>query len=441
MGLKQKIAPAVIALITSEQRLKRRRQSAEKKRIKQGRPHQVYFYHQVDDPYSSLLLKVLPQLAQQYELQVILKPVILEKNDRFFPQPELLKDYALNDATRLAKRHGLDFKDSRTVDSKQSGLLPYPPDGALLSATEQLLNCSELSEALKITDAYWRGEYDDRKTGVESSHSPAVFDTLKQHQKDLERKGHYYSGMLFYEGEWYWGLDRLDYLEARLSELGLASTKPSVSSPPPPSSTSLAGKHHGTDSLDMFFSFRSPYSYLALQRTFSLADQYQIRLNLRPVLPMVMRGMKVPRSKRMYIVLDAKREALKYGIPFGKICDPLGSGVERALALFPLAKEQGLEREYALSLMQGAWAEGVDLASDSGLKSCIERAGLDWSKCSAKTADNEWRTWAEANREDMIKMGCWGVPSFRLGADVVWGQDRLWYLENCLSSQTESELS
>ena len=41
-----------------------------------------------------------------------------------------------------------------------------------------------------------------------------------------------------------------------------------------------------TSSVDLFFSFRSPYSYLALPKTLRLAADYDVTVNLRPVYPL-----------------------------------------------------------------------------------------------------------------------------------------------------------
>ena len=41
-----------------------------------------------------------------------------------------------------------------------------------------------------------------------------------------------------------------------------------------------------TLSVDLFFSFRSPYSYLALPKTLRLAADYDVTVNLRPVYPL-----------------------------------------------------------------------------------------------------------------------------------------------------------
>ena len=44
---------------------------------------------------------------------------------------------------------------------------------------------------------------------------------------------------------------------------------------------------------------------------------------------------------------------------------------------------------------------------------------------------------AEANRLEMMERGIWGVPSFRVGDTITWGQDRLWVIEHALQKQTK----
>jgi len=46
--------------------------------------------------------------------------------------------------------------------------------------------------------------------------------------------------------------------------------------------------------------------------------------------------------------------------------------------------------------------------------------------------DEAWRKTAEDNRAEMFGLGLWGVPSFRIGNTAVWGQDRLWAVEEAL---------
>ena len=164
--------------------------------------------------------------------------------------------------------------------------------------------------------------------------------------------------------------------------------------------------------LEFYPSLRSPYTYIAMERVYALARRYPVELVLRPVLPMVMRGLPVPRTKQLYIALDTKREAEDAGLAFGRVCDPVGRPVERAFSLYPWARERGRAAELLLSFARAAFAEGIDTGSDAGLRFVVERAGLDWDEARERLATDAWRDELEANREALFALGLWGVPSF-----------------------------
>ena len=113
----------------------------------------------------------------------------------------------------------------------------------------------------------------------------------------------------------------------------------------------------------------------------------------------------------------------------------MGRPTERGLSLIPLAEQAGCAEAYVLSYMRGVWAEGLDAGSDRGLRRIVERAGLSWDAAKMALKDEAWRQTAEANREAMFALGLWGVPSFRVAGTVVWGQDRLWAVQEALLSQ------
>lgn len=153
---------------------------------------------------------------------------------------------------------------------------------------------------------------------------------------------------------------------------------------------------------------------------------YRVPLVLRPIFPMVTRGLALPTVKRLYIVRDAKREADRAGIPFGEICDPLGAGIDACITLSYWADQQRKLLPLARSLMRGIWAEARDMTEYVDLRHCVERAGLDWSTAKAALAHQaDAAKWAQTNVADLAVIGLWGVPSFRCGELVTWGQDRL----------------
>jgi 2-hydroxychromene-2-carboxylate isomerase len=191
--------------------------------------------------------------------------------------------------------------------------------------------------------------------------------------------------------------------------------------------------------LHFFCSLRSPYTYIAIPRVRRLAVHYGATLRLRFVLPMVMRGLPVPREKRLYILHDTQREAELLGLPFGRIVDPVGRPTERGLAVLHRAVAAGRGPEFLESFMRGVWAEGLDGGDDRDLDVMAKRAGLESSLVTAALGDESWREVAARNREEMLARGLWGVPSFRVDeAPARWGQDRLWRVERDLIAATQA---
>jgi 2-hydroxychromene-2-carboxylate isomerase len=374
--------PVISQLFLSRSRLLKLRHKAEKKRQEAKRPHVIHFFHQLDDPYSQLLAKALPVLQSRYN--IILETHLVEApEDSAVPERAMLKAYSLLDAQRLANRFQLDW---------------------------QFVQPSKLPNS----DA--------------ASESNAL----------RKKWGHYLGATLYYEGEWYWGIDRLHHLEDRLNDLGLGQTNFNAHLFP---ATQYA---HGqitpqNTSIDFFFSFRSPYSAISAAKIFHWAHQAGVNIKLRYVLPMVMRGLPVPAEKRKYIILDAAREAYVQGVPFGRLNDPVGKPTERGLALMPFAEMHNLAEDYVMSFMQGVWSEGLDAGLDSHLKIIVERAGLNWTaaKDILRSQSNEahWRAIAEENRQALFALGLWGVPSFRYENTSAWGQDRFWVIEDALNAQ------
>lgn len=186
--------------------------------------------------------------------------------------------------------------------------------------------------------------------------------------------------------------------------------------------------------VDFFFSFRSPYSYLAAPRAFALPARFDIELTYRGVIPMAMRGQSVPRAKQLHTLRDADREAARLGIPFGRIHDPIGKGAMRCLLVGEHARDVGREREFVLAASRGIWSEAMDVARDEPLRELSERAGLRWEDCAAALESQEKRERVEANTAALEEVGHWGVPLFVFGDELFWGQDRIEDVEAALAT-------
>ena len=181
--------------------------------------------------------------------------------------------------------------------------------------------------------------------------------------------------------------------------------------------------------VDYFFSFRSPYSYISAPRAFELPDHWDIDLVYRGTIPMVMRGQAVSRDKGIHTMRDTKREADALGMPFGPVHDPVGDGAMRCLLVAELAADLGVEKDFVLSASRGIWAEAIDTATDEGLKTITQRAGLDWDAALAAVENPDFKARLEANVAELEGMKHWGVPTFVLRDEIFWGQDRIVDLE------------
>lgn len=382
----------------------------------------LWFFHQADDAYSFLLAQLVGELARRHELEPRFVPIGAPARD-VDPEPELRRAHGVRDARALADFYELEFPHGAAVPARiaveraQRVLARHRPWSAQVEA------------ALAVGRALWSGSdaaltSAERAFGALSPSSAGAL--LSEGDRLLRDKGHYLGGMLWHRGEWFWGVDRLALLEDRLGGTGepLLRRRATDDAAPP-----LLGD---SPRLEFFYSFRSPYSYLATERTLALAERHGVELVIRPVLPMVMRGLPVPRAKRLYIVLDAKREADRLGIPFGRVCDPVGVGVERCLAVFGAARESGRAGAFLASAGRGIWSEALDVSTDEDLREIVERAGLGWSRARAELGSDAWRGEATRNRDDLAALGLWGVPCFRLGDEVFWGQDRLVLIEDRL---------
>jgi len=401
----------------------------EKRRQLTGRRHVVSVFLQIDDPYSYILSHYLPSLRKQYDIDVRLY-LSQAEGDEYQPAPGLLAEYAVLDCTRLAEELGIPFLD-------KGDLPPIEHRIGLSNAVAALSGTDAFDEELRqVLAMFWRGDGRGAASMSRAADSGGLAGEVIADSQTLQKKlGHYNAAMLHYAGEWFWGVDRLHYLTKRLDELGVANSdtpdpllasveqtmKYSLPVKPPAAAKDLPP-------LELFVSFRSPYSYIALRPIYEIADAFGIALKLRPVLPMVMRGMQVPQPKLMYIAKDTLREAGRRKVAFGKIADPVGRGVERCLAAFQYAESENRARDFLLNAGKAIWAEAIDVATDEGMRKVTARTGLFWPDVEKAINSDDWREPTEANRESMMDSGSWGVPTVRMGNFIVWGQDRDWML-------------
>ena len=415
----------LIRTLLDTERNERIKQKREQKRSREGRDHVIYYFHQVDDPYSHLCAQVLPLIRENYAVRVesfLVPPPTKEAA----PEPELLMRHSLNDASMIAPHYGLKFP-----------LVNHLPNQGLIRMAQLALisignHTSE--DLIKIGDLLWANDQSSIENMITSIPGDEVIENALSLNAELRKKfGHYLGGVFVYEGESYWGIDRLPLLEKRLKKLGLKTNDaPNVVQR---KANDVKVIKNLDLEIDVLWSARSPYSYLAMKPLSELSKKYGVKLNYKIILPMVMRGMEVSLEKRTYITKDCKRVADLNNIPFGNIVDPLGYAVERCYSLYAFTKKHGKEEEYLWAFAESVWANGKHGYLKKNLKRIIESIGLIWNDAEKELDSENWKDEVKRNKERLFGLGKWGPPTMILknkeGKEelIVWGQDRIWLIE------------
>lgn len=195
---------------------------------------------------------------------------------------------------------------------------------------------------------------------------------------------------------------------------------------------------------DLFFSFRSPYSYLAVGRYRQMADAYDLEIALRPVYPLAIRQPDFFKRNHPnwlgYTLRDVLRVSQSEGIPLGAPRpDPIVQDmmtrtiadeqpyIHRITRLGQAAARRGRGVAFAheaASLIWGGvegWHEGDHLAE------AAQRAGLDWAAIEAEAVADADALDAEiaANQAALEAAGHWGVPTLVFEGEPFFGQDRI----------------
>ncbi len=197
--------------------------------------------------------------------------------------------------------------------------------------------------------------------------------------------------------------------------------------------------------VDCFWSFRSPYSYLATGRMVQLAREYDLDLRVRPVLPLAIRTPqffeRINPLWPPYLLRDTMRIAEHLGIRYAwPRPDPVVQEfpsrriaaeqpyIHRLTRLGVEAAQRGRGLAFIDEVSRLIWGGAVtDWHQGTHLADAAARAGLDLAAMDAAiAADTPGRdALIERNQSDLESIGHWGVPTFGFQGEPFFGQDRI----------------
>jgi 2-hydroxychromene-2-carboxylate isomerase len=201
-------------------------------------------------------------------------------------------------------------------------------------------------------------------------------------------------------------------------------------------------------SLDFYFSFRSPYSYLAAPQIVALVERFEVAPRMRIVLPIAIR---IPGFFKQvnplwppYLLRDTFRISQMHNIPFRwPRPDPIVMDmatrevtaeqpyIYRVSRLGVAAERMGAGLAFARAASHAIWSGEVEnWHEDDHLARALEKAGLEAGEAERMAADDAAGLDAEiaANEAAQKNAGHWGVPLFVFNDEPFFGQDRIDHL-------------
>lgn len=195
--------------------------------------------------------------------------------------------------------------------------------------------------------------------------------------------------------------------------------------------------------VDLYWSFRSPYSYLAAPGALALERDFAVEVRFRPVLPLAIRepGFFSPenRKRAKYIRVDAPRRAEMAGLPFAWprpdpiVQDPASFEIAAVQPYIHRLTRLGVEAQWrgrgvAFAVEVSGLIFGGTRGWDQGghLAGAAARAGLELAAMDAAIAEpSRHDAQIAANQAELERVGHWGVPTFAFEGEPFFGEDRI----------------
>jgi len=194
--------------------------------------------------------------------------------------------------------------------------------------------------------------------------------------------------------------------------------------------------------VEFFYDYSSPWTYLAFTRIEELCRRHEAELVWRPILvggifntvnPSVYQSREQPvPAKARYLAKDLHDWARfqNVAITFPPTVFPVNS--VKALRGALVALEQGCISRYSARVFEAYFGEDRDISRDDVLRAIVGEVGLDPAAYFAAIAAPSYKDRLRANTEECVHRGGFGSPTFFIGDDMYFGNDRLVLVEAAL---------
>ncbi|MCV2888013.1 2-hydroxychromene-2-carboxylate isomerase [Ruegeria aquimaris] len=180
-----------------------------------------------------------------------------------------------------------------------------------------------------------------------------------------------------------------------------------------------------------WFEFASTYSYLSAMRIEEAAQRHGLTVEWEPFLlgPIfaaqgwTSSPFNLYPSKGRYMWRDMERLCASRGLPFLRP-DPFPQNGLAAARLALVARELDRIAPFVRAVFSAEFGRGQDISDPTVLAECWETAGLpDQAMAQARTEETKKALFTQGERA--VQAGLFGAPSFVVGDELFWGDDRL----------------
>jgi 2-hydroxychromene-2-carboxylate isomerase len=181
-----------------------------------------------------------------------------------------------------------------------------------------------------------------------------------------------------------------------------------------------------------WFDFASTYSWLSVLRIEEEAERAGVTVRWQPfLLGPIFRAkgwntspFNLDRAKGDHMWRDMARRAARLGHRI--VCpDPFPGNSLRAARVMTAAGEAPWAPAFARALMTAQFTEGADIASTGALSAALEAAGADAPRWLGRAGEDDVKMALRRATEEAEQAGIFGAPSFTVGGELFWGDDRL----------------
>lgn len=191
--------------------------------------------------------------------------------------------------------------------------------------------------------------------------------------------------------------------------------------------------------IDFYFDVSSPWTYLAFRNIQPMAAELKVAINWRPVLVggifnTVNQRMYASREdsnspRNRYVLKDLQDCARQTGINivFPPKVFPVNS-VKAMRGCVWLAQDVGFKHhflEFVEATFAAYFTRQEDISQDAVLSTICQSVGINADAFAKGIAQPDIKQALKANTDEAIARGAFGVPSFFVGDDMYFGNDRL----------------